>query len=266
MTVIRTAAAAIAAFGLFSSTCSLAQQPKREKWPHFEVASIKPGDPRQESSSSSAEGQAGGHWRLVNMPLRQWVEMAFSIPDFALKAPDWLDDSSFDLDAKFPMEKQPDQKAAAGMMKSLLVDRFGFKWHAEVQSIPGYQLVSDRNVLLGPAQRERQHGGHDATSGPGTLTAKTISMSELAEELGAALGAPVIDTTHLPGRYDISLKWRDPDESESAGQKPKGAEANHLPSSLPEALREQLGMRLQSADVPYEVIVVDHIDTQPVPE
>jgi uncharacterized protein (TIGR03435 family) len=92
-------------------------------------------------------------------------------------------------------------------------------------------------------------------------------MSELAELLGKALGRPVVDATHLSGGFDIKLMWRSDNDADVARDrqygKQYGIDVDNLPSSLSTALREQLGLRLQSAKVPSKIIVVDQINRQP---
>ena len=88
-----------------------------------------------------------------------------------------------------------------------------------------------------------------------------MTMSEFAEELGEILGRPVVDATHLSGGYDFKLVWSPMDDSaraEAKGFGMKDADIDNLPSIFT-AVREQLGLRLQSAKVPSKVIVVDNI-------
>lgn len=263
-------AAVIAAVGVLSPSISTAQQPQPAKSWQFEVATIRPGHPQPGYDSWSSGGSPGGLFRIVNMPLKQWVEMGLSVQDYALKAPSWLDTSRFDLEARVPAVKPADQKAAANqnpsaeMMRALLIERFGLKWHEELGSVSGYELVPDKKVLAKPADLlERLEGHHVSGYGPTSIQGTNISMSELAEALGKALGRPVVDATHLSGGFDIKLLWRPDNEAAVAEEKRHGIDVDNLPSSVSTALREQLGLRLQSAKVPSKVIVVDNINRQP---
>jgi uncharacterized protein (TIGR03435 family) len=244
-----------------------AAQTQQTKPLQFEVAAIRPGHPKpMEDSSSSSHG---GRFQMVNTPLRQWVEMGLSVSDYALKAPSWLDTSRFDLNAKFPEGQPSSQNAFAEMMKSLLVERFGMKWHEENGTVSGYELVTDKKVLAQPASLlERLQGAHGSAYGPTSLQGTNMPMSELAEKLGDALGKPVVDATHLTGGYDFNLMWRPldnaaPTEDYRRYWKQKGINVDDLPSSVSAALQEKLGLRLQSAKVPSRVIVVDQINRQP---
>jgi len=247
----------------FSANISLAQQPQQAKPLQFEVAAIKPGNPQRVGSSSSTRG---GQFQMVNTPLKQWVEMGLSVPDYALDAPTWLDAAGFDLNAKLPREAV-DQIAGAEMMKALLIERFGLRWHEISQNVSGYELVPDKKVLVQPSGLLERPKGHGLASGPSLISGTNISMSELAEVLGKTLGRPVIDATHLLGVFSLKLTWRPSDDAEMASQqkygKQYGIDVDNLPASVLTAIREQLGLRLQSAKVPSRIIVVDNINREP---
>ena len=260
-------AAVIAAVGALSVSVSTAQQPQQAKSLQFEVAAIKSSNPRLGEFSSSSCGPPGGQFRMVNMPLRQWVEIGLSVRDYALKAPSWLDKSRFDLDAKLPADVSVDRKATAEMMKALLIERFGLKWHEEFQSVSGYELVTDKKVLVKPSGLLERLRGHGLSSGHGLIGGTNISMPELAGALEEVLRRPVVDATHLSGVFNIRLTWRPFEDAEAAEEKrygkQYGIDVDNLPSSVSTALREQLGLRLQSSRIPSRIIVVDHMNRQP---
>jgi uncharacterized protein (TIGR03435 family) len=263
-------AAVIVALGTLSASISTAQQPQQAKSLQFEVAAIKPSDPKLGVGSSSST--SGGLFHMVNTPLKQWVKMGLSVSDYALKAPSWLDTARFDLNARLPAVEPGDQKATtnqdpkAEMMKALLIERFGLKWHEELQTASGFELVPDKKVLAQPAtplERLRGRGGWG--SGATSFSSTNMPMSEFAEELGEILGRPVVNATHLSGGFDIKLIWspyNDAARAEAKGFGMKDADIDNLPSIFT-AVREQLGLRLQSAKVPSKVIVVDNINRQP---
>jgi uncharacterized protein (TIGR03435 family) len=249
-----------------SASISTAQQPQQAKPLQFEVAAIRPGNPKLEYSRSDT---SGSQFRMENTPLREWVKMGLSVRDYALVAPSWLDTSRFDLNAKLPADKPVVQNPLAEMMKALLIERFGLKWHEENGTVSGYELVTDKKVLLKPATLlERLQGSGGRGWGPTMINGTNMPMSELAKMLGDALGRPVVDATHLAGGFDINLMWHPldnaaPTEDYRRYWKQKGIDVDDLPSSVSGALRDQLGLRLQSAKVPSRVVVVDYINRQP---
>jgi len=248
--------------GAFSASILTAQQPQQAKSLQFEVAAIKPAG-NQKLGVGSSSSTHGGRFQMVNMPLKQWVLMGLSVSDYALKAPSWLDTPMFDLNAKLPEGVPIDQRALAEMMKSLLVERFGMKWHVEDGTVSGYELVTDKKVLIQSTSLLDRLRGHGSGSSPSSIDGTNMPMSELAKMLGNVLGRPVIDATHLTGGYNVKLMWRPSDDAVAAEQKRYGIDVDNLPFSIFTALREQLGLRLQSAKVPSKIIVVDYIDRQP---
>jgi len=79
-------------------------------------------------------------------------------------------------------------------------------------------------------------------------------------------GRPIVDKTGLSGQFDITLEWN-PDIArvpEGAGNAPALAELEARPF-LFTAVREQLGLRLESDTAPIDVVVIDHVD-RPSPD
>ena len=64
---------------------------------------------------------------------------------------------------------------------------------------------------------------------------------------------PVVDQTGLSGQFDFLLKyWPQWNNSDPAP-------ANPGPTLL-EALKDQLGLKLQSTTAPFDTLIVDHIE------
>jgi uncharacterized protein (TIGR03435 family) len=76
-------------------------------------------------------------------------------------------------------------------------------------------------------------------------------MSDFALGMQAFLERPVVDKTGLAGRYNFILKWT-PDESNT-----------NAPDAAPgifTAMQEQLGLKLEPAKGPADVLVIDHVE------
>ncbi len=80
---------------------------------------------------------------------------------------------------------------------------------------------------------------------------------------GTALDRPVVDHTGLTGRYDFTLNWT-PDDSQflQFGPRPPQPETAdpNAPPGLYTAIQEQLGLKLQPAKLPADVMVIDHAE------
>jgi uncharacterized protein (TIGR03435 family) len=92
-----------------------------------------------------------------------------------------------------------------------------------------------------------------------------VPIPGLVIHLEDELTRPVIDKTGLTGVYDFTLKYS------LDGLRPQQlpATANAPPTdpsggpSLLTAVQEQLGLKLESAKDPIDILVIDHIDKVP---
>jgi uncharacterized protein (TIGR03435 family) len=75
------------------------------------------------------------------------------------------------------------------------------------------------------------------------------------------LDRPVVDKTGIAGTFDFSLQWA-PDESQFSRLgllvRPPAEGSNAAP--LFEAIREQLGLKLEPVKASVEVLVIDHVE------
>ena len=70
----------------------------------------------------------------------------------------------------------------------------------------------------------------------------------------------VLDRTNLTGRFDIRLQWTPAGESVANSAGNPTAQPGESGPSIFTAVREQLGLRLEPAKAPVEVLVIDHAE------
>ena len=90
-----------------------------------------------------------------------------------------------------------------------------------------------------------------------------VLMPELARVISMALGRPVSDKTGFTGAFDVQLEFA-PDPAlaglpRSAGAGDAPPAENNSPTIF-SAIQEQLGLRLESAKAPVDVLVIDKIE------
>jgi len=78
-------------------------------------------------------------------------------------------------------------------------------------------------------------------------------MAKLASYFSLMLRTPVTDETELSGTFDFELIWGSPPDSDRPA-------VTAEPSEVSAALQEQLGLRLERAKRPIDVLVVDHFE------
>ena len=89
-----------------------------------------------------------------------------------------------------------------------------------------------------------------------SLRLRIPPIAVFANVLSDNLHRAVIDKTGLTGKYDFTLKWARDDDSVS----PNADSATDAGPAIFTAVEEQLGLKLQPAKGPVEVLVVDHVE------
>ncbi len=233
---------------------ALAQTPAPDKKPAFEVAVIKASVDDGNHNSSSNKGQYTTH----NLTLKRLIANAYDIDaSLILGGPAWLDSASFDITAKFPEEfAQRTPETFRLMIQSLLVDRFQLVIHREPRQVSGYWLSVAKSGPKMQAEKPETGRGSSTSSNGMHLTAKNITMEGLAKVLSSNrdIGKLVADKTGLSGAFSFELNWA----PEQLGPKPEPAPDDR--PSIFTALQEQLGLKLESAKVPVQAVVIDHAE------
>jgi uncharacterized protein (TIGR03435 family) len=247
----------ISGFGLFLSiggiVLLLSEAVRGQSPQQFEVAVIRP-SLADASAGTSFNVFAGGRLRITNEPVKLLIRAAFQIQNAQIAGgPSWLDTDRYDIEAKTgrPEKIGPDQMGP--LLQSLLTDRFHLKFHREMRELTVYALVAGKNQKSGGKLKAKAEGEDTAMNthgGPGKsqqLVGTGVSMGALASYVGNRLGRIVVDGTGLSESYDFTLEWA-PDEVPDSSA-----------PALVTALREQLGLRLESQKRPVEVVVIDSL-------
>jgi uncharacterized protein (TIGR03435 family) len=102
---------------------------------------------------------------------------------------------------------------------------------------------------------------------PGAASFRGALAATIAGSLPPFVGRPVFDKTGLTGYYDYTLKWAPAPGSDTLpfGLPPGGVPDGPPPAdpdapSIFTAVQEQLGLKLESARGPVDVIVIDRIE------
>jgi len=197
--------------------------------------------------------------RWTNTPLENLIEAAYNVRDYqTVGGPNWLRSDKWDIDAKTDGPTTFTQKNQ--MLRTLIVERFGLKFHREMKDIPGYVLAIAKN---GPKLHEVKEGEVSSTPAgttvqSGLIVGRQVRMMDWVGLFASVLRCPFEDNTGLTGKYDFRLEWA-PDEIQSHG----GEAADPNRPSIFAALQEQLGLKLEARKFPVEMFVIDHVDRVP---
>jgi uncharacterized protein (TIGR03435 family) len=223
--------------------------------------------------------RGGGRFSVKGVPLNWLILLAYNIKDFQLSGgPAWTNSDRYDVDAKVEGSATTDQMRS--MLQSLLADRFKLILRHEKKELPVYELsVAKGGLKIVPATEgscvvpdpngarlpmgSKICGG--IRRGINSIDAFGISMSKLVETLSDIGNRIVIDKTGFTGTFDAHLEFA-PDDAvgNGIGQAAIGEPGRPTPASsspsLFSALQEQLGLRLEAAKSPVEVLVVAHAE------
>jgi uncharacterized protein (TIGR03435 family) len=238
----------------------------------------------------------GGLFAVTDFPLMSYLGFAYKLTfgqrlSLQSQLPKWATTDRFDIEARAP-GSNPTKDQFRLMVQSLLADRFKLAVHTETRQLPVFALVLSNAGKTGP-QLQRHSDESPCYSGPmpGALGRPAANPAEGAKELAAMceqlVGLPasaghlhdisrnvtmaqiagflvavgnldreVLDRTGFSGRFDFSLDFV-PDLN---GAPPPDAQPEQTGPTFIEALREQLGLKLEATTGPVDVLVIDHIE------
>jgi len=234
-----------------------ASQTPPAKEPAFEVASIKPSKPG--TTGGGIRPLPGGQTYIAsNVSVRLMIKLMYKITDTQIVgAPSWIDTERWDVEAKATHPATLDQLHE--MFQNLLADRFKLRFHRESREMRAYVLSVDKGgSKLKLSQAQEPFDIPIKPTGPGKMIGTRVPMSYLCWVLSQFLDTPVVDMTGLEQFYDFMLEWTPPPPPGTGG--PQRGEPSTEGPSIFTALREDLGLKLESGKAAAEVFVIDHVD------
>lgn len=238
----------------------------------------------------------GGLLTATNIPLLQYMVFAYKLTPDQIKStlaqlPKWTTSENYDIQARASGNPTKDQFRL--MMQALLADRFKLAIHFETRELPIFALVLDKPGKLGPQLQKHPEdsscpeasvgnqtlnisptveGGFPEVCGviaivkptvPGHIRvgARNVTLGTLTSSANVPLTGvdrPVFDKTGIKGNVDFVMEF----SAQASGPlRPGGSfgSDDSGPSFL-EAMKQQLGLKLEPDKGPVEVIVLDHVE------
>lgn len=219
----------------------------------FEAVSIRPTQRSASGAVPFGRTVAPGRLTMLGVTPKDLIMWAYGVKAYQISGPKWISDEYYDVNAKAAAPVPEDRMRA--MLRSALSERFHLASHTDTKTLPVYLLVVAKGgPKLRPAAPDGSSRYMRRKSG---FSAVHFTMGKLAELLSERLDRPVTDATELGGFYDIDLNWtQDLAVPASAGD---GSAPDSGPS-IYTAIQETLGLKLEPAKAPIDVLVVDRID------
>jgi uncharacterized protein (TIGR03435 family) len=245
---------------VFSGWGILAQDPAaRPKFDAFEVATVKPVD--VDARAGRMFKMDGPHrWTATNFTLKALLALGYDMnPRTISGGPEWMDSQRFVIEAITPGDVRPTRLEQMQMLRALLVERFGLKFHRQEKEFSIYELtVAKGGPKLKAAAKPDDPAEIFGVVYPGKIEvpAKSVTMDDFVAMLQrATLDRPTVNRTGLTGKYDFNLVWAQ-DETQYGGEVPKAPEDSQSPP-LFTAVQEQLGLKLEATRGMVAAMVVD---------
>jgi uncharacterized protein (TIGR03435 family) len=262
----------------------------------FEVASVKLSKgrfvpPSYPLSSGEAYRSTGGYFR-ADFPLSVYIEFAYKLwpaedqeREMLAHLPKWATTDRYTIDARAAGNPTKDQVRL--MVQSLLAERFQLATHFETHEGPVLALTLVQAGKLGP--KLIPHSDGPSCDKPGASPGQGLtgfppgcgSFAMLRKSGGAVLlagyrdaapemlaaslagivgqGRPVIDKTGLTGRFDFTIEWAPESNSPPPADAPAAASDPLGPTPL-QALRDQLGLKVESTKGAVQILVIDKVE------
>jgi uncharacterized protein (TIGR03435 family) len=231
--------------------------------PAFDVVAIHMHESQPHEHNSIWSSPFDSKFNAENISVITLINWAFEIPDTRiLGAPGWARSTMFNIEAKSDptvdaqlkgLTSEAGRKQKEKMVQALLADRYHLATHFENHELPVYSLVVAKS---GPKLGAVQRSGSSVNTGNGRIEVEmSNSVAALADELSKVAGRDVVDKTGISGRYDLKLHWAPDDRATNDTASPIDSGP-----SLFTALEEQLGLKLEPAKGPVQVLVIDHIE------
>jgi len=250
---------------LMAGALAGAQSPSKDPGSlKFEVASIKP-SPADARGGGARPDPGGLRYRGNNVPLRMYIAACYRIRnDQVVGAPAWIDSERYDVLAT--AAKQSTVEEMYLMVRNLLIERCHLQFHFENREMPIYVLSTDpAGVKL--TRHDAGNGGEpwieQASDAPfhAHWTATSANMDIFAGRLARVMDRPVVDQTGLTGDFDFTLKYTMdiPPDLPPDAQK-NGQTIDTSGPTIFQAVRQQLGLRLEPRKGPAPIMVIDRIE------
>ena len=219
----------------------------------------------------------------IRATLADLIALAYGFKDMSAFAPsrsggpDWVYGlTTFRLEARAENPETATRGQLQEMLQTLLADRFKLKVSWQTREVSGHILsVEKAKSKLQEASSEEPL--KEITQNVGASVQRAITGSASIETfldflthrlpLVNSRNPEVLDRTDLKGIYAFNFSYTVPPVAPATGETGRRgggvpADGGESPAvqSLFEAMKEQLGLRMQSAKIPVDVVVIEHVE------
>lgn len=224
-------------------TCASAQE-------SFDVATIRPS---KQSVAFERDGEttiSHGTLAMHDVTLITCIKYAYHVQRAQIVEMDGMDRQHYDITAK--TDATANDERMRQLLQALLVERFGLKFH------PGTKDTTANVLTVGPQGLKKMKPSASQDGDPWHqnsalgMVGKNFTMNDFVTYVSDPLGTPLVDETHLPGKYDFSFDFR--------GYVDQAAEIHADPQAVLRMTFEgELGLKMVRRRATIQTMVIDQV-------
>jgi uncharacterized protein (TIGR03435 family) len=244
------------AAGIFAVCAVAAFAQPADRLLEFEAASVKVNIAGPDGRGRGTVSDTPGRLTMLNMRLRETIAWAYRVQPSQISGPTSLDTEWYDIVAKSTSVAGQEQLRL--MLQQLLASRFKLTLHHDTREMPAFVLSLPKggSSKLHESRADGESGID--LGGPGLIHLKKATIGQFAQAVSGALRGPVIDITGLTAEYDFTLDIAP--YLDGAGGAGVDDSKLDIPGIIAQAIRDQLGLKLDYRKTSVEVLVVDRVE------
>jgi uncharacterized protein (TIGR03435 family) len=172
-------------------------------------------------------------------PLKYIIGDLWNTPLARTLFPEGMDEGKYSIDAHVPV---PDRDVLLSVVREAVATHFGLRIERETRIERVYLLTAGESLSSQLQLADKKDVPMTGNSVDGTILGTAQTMQEIAGRFEVWLHAPVIDETGMTGKFNYSVSSDRPDPEASLD------------------IARQLGLKLEPADRPVEVLVVQKME------
>lgn len=232
--------------------------------PVFDVATIR----RSDSGAPMLQklNEDGRYFSARNASLTDLIQFAYDVQATQIIDPSGqAGNDRYDISAVCNMDGTPSVQQVKFMLRKLLTDRYQLVFHSDKRMLSAFVLAKGKNASkLVPTQWSGSVPKNDMQPvvNGWTLSMRNASTTDFTRFLQMiVLDRPVVDSTGMVGQFDISVTFT-PEEWQFNGHGPPARHADNGDTApgLFGAIKEQLGLQMESRKTLVDVMVIDHVE------
>jgi uncharacterized protein (TIGR03435 family) len=219
---------------------------------NFDVATIRLSSGEVKFEHDGEMTVSHGTLRMHDVTLMTCIKWAYQVQGVQIIEQDAMDRQHYDIVAKVDGDASVQQMRQ--MLQGLLAERFALRLHGGMKELNAYAVTVAPQGLKKMKPSPSQEGDAWHQNSAMGMVARHFTLADFVTYMSDPLGAPLVDETGLPGKYDFEIDFHPYVD--------QAAEINTDPQAVLKATFEgELGLRLVRKRTTVPTLILDHCES-----